>query len=32
MIFADYYQTEISSFDVETGRCDRFGEGSYESR
>jgi len=32
MIFADYYQTEISSFDIETGRCDRFGEGSYESR
>jgi len=26
-IFADYYQTEISSFDVETGRCDRFGQG-----
>jgi len=32
MIFADYYRTEISSFDVETGRCDRFGEGRYDSR
>jgi hypothetical protein len=26
------YHTEISSFDVATGRCDRFGEGEYDSR
>lgn len=26
------YQTEIASFDVATGRCDRFGEGSFENR
>ena len=32
MIFADYYRTEICSIDVETGRCDRFGGGSYDSR
>jgi len=31
-IFADYFQTEISSFDVETGRCDRFGEDRYDNR
>ncbi|KAL1413133.1 ubiquitin-specific protease otu1 [Vanrija albida] len=31
-IFAQHYKTEICSFDVATGRCDRFGEGSYESR
>ncbi|KAF8308094.1 OTU-domain-containing protein [Clavulina sp. PMI_390] len=32
MIFADHYKTEISSFDVESGRCYRFGEGKYDSR
>ncbi|KIM25348.1 hypothetical protein M408DRAFT_331259 [Serendipita vermifera MAFF 305830] len=26
-IFSEHYQTEITSIDVETGRCDRFGEG-----
>jgi len=31
-IFAKHYGTEISSFDVATGRCDRFGEGEYDSR
>ncbi|KIO26237.1 hypothetical protein M407DRAFT_202565 [Tulasnella calospora MUT 4182] len=31
-IFSKYYATEISSFDVETGRCDRFGEGQYDNR
>jgi len=31
-IFSDHYKTEISSFDVETGRCDRFGEGQYDNR
>jgi len=31
-IFARHYNTEISSFDVATGRCDRFGEGEYDSR
>jgi len=31
-IFSKHYQTEISSFDVGTGRCDRFGEGDYDSR
>ncbi|CCA69782.1 related to OTU1-Yeast OTU Deubiquitinating enzyme 1 [Serendipita indica DSM 11827] len=31
-IFSDYYKTEITSIDVETGRCDRFGEGQYASR
>ncbi|KAK4684105.1 ubiquitin thioesterase OTU1, partial [Tremellales sp. Uapishka_1] len=31
-IFAKHYRTEISSFDVATGRCDRFGEGEYDSR
>ncbi|KAL7420765.1 ubiquitin-specific protease otu1 [Cryptotrichosporon argae] len=30
--FANHYKTEISSFDVATGRCDRFGEGQYENR
>ncbi|KAG9012979.1 ubiquitin-specific protease otu1 [Tulasnella sp. JGI-2019a] len=27
VIFAEHYNTEISSFDIETGRCDRFGQG-----
>ncbi|KAK1925855.1 hypothetical protein DB88DRAFT_485387 [Papiliotrema laurentii] len=31
-IFSKHYRTEISSFDVATGRCDRFGEGEYDSR
>lgn len=31
-IFAKHYKTEISSFDVATGRCDRFAEGQYPSR
>ncbi|KAF8511946.1 OTU-domain-containing protein [Hysterangium stoloniferum] len=32
-IFAAHYRTEISSIDVETGRVDRFGEGSgYANR
>ncbi|KAF8343899.1 OTU-domain-containing protein [Cantharellus anzutake] len=31
-ILSDHYQTEISSFDVETGRCDRFGQGKYQNR
>ncbi|KAI9634711.1 uncharacterized protein MKK02DRAFT_16490 [Dioszegia hungarica] len=31
-IFAKHYKTEISSFDVASGRCDRFGEGEYDSR
>lgn len=31
-IFAKHYKTEISSFDVATGRCDRFGEGQYDNR
>ncbi|WVQ73375.1 hypothetical protein IAR50_002946 [Cryptococcus sp. DSM 104548] len=31
-IFADHYKTEIASFDVATGRCDRFGQDQYDSR
>jgi len=31
-IFSDYFRTEINSYDVETGRCDKFGEGKYENR
>ncbi|KAG8743884.1 ubiquitin-specific protease otu1 [Ceratobasidium sp. 414] len=31
-IFSDYFRTEIDSYDVETGRCDKFGEGKYENR
>lgn len=31
-IFSTHYRTEISSFDVQTGRVDRFGEGQYENR
>jgi ubiquitin thioesterase OTU1 len=31
-IFAEHFQTEISSFDVETGRCDRFGQGKWKNR
>ncbi|EJT48662.1 hypothetical protein A1Q1_02299 [Trichosporon asahii var. asahii CBS 2479] len=31
-IFSDHYKTEIASFDVATGRSDRFGEGSHENR
>ena len=31
-IFAKHYQTEISSFDVATGRCDRFGQDACDSR
>lgn len=31
-IFSKHYKTEISSFDVATGRCDRFGQDEYESR
>ncbi|KAK8858770.1 hypothetical protein IAR55_002999 [Kwoniella newhampshirensis] len=31
-IFSKHYKTEISSFDVATGRCDRFGQDDYDSR
>lgn len=31
-IFSDHFHTEIDSYDVETGRCDKFGEGKYENR
>ncbi|KLT43253.1 OTU-domain-containing protein [Cutaneotrichosporon oleaginosum] len=31
-IFAQHYQTEIASFDVATGRCDRFGEDQHDQR
>ncbi|WVF69019.1 hypothetical protein IAT40_003793 [Kwoniella sp. CBS 6097] len=31
-IFSKHYKTEISSFDVSTGRCDRFGQDEYDSR
>ncbi|KAG8805660.1 ubiquitin-specific protease otu1 [Serendipita sp. 399] len=31
-IFSSHYKTEITSIDIETGRCDRFGEGQYTSR
>ncbi|AFR98666.2 ubiquitin thioesterase OTU1 [Cryptococcus neoformans C23] len=31
-IFAKHYKTEIASFDVATGRCDRFGQDEYDSR
>ncbi|WVR06526.1 hypothetical protein IAU60_003557 [Kwoniella sp. DSM 27419] len=31
-IFSKHYRTEISSFDVATGRCDRFGQDEYDSR
>ncbi|WWD18666.1 hypothetical protein CI109_103119 [Kwoniella shandongensis] len=31
-IFSKHYNTEISSFDVATGRCDRFGQDEYDSR
>ncbi|CAE6420575.1 unnamed protein product [Rhizoctonia solani] len=31
-IFSDYFRTEIDSYDVETGRCDKFGEGKYDNR
>ncbi|KAF9520476.1 hypothetical protein BS47DRAFT_1286914 [Hydnum rufescens UP504] len=31
-ILSTHYKTEISSFDVETGRCDQFGEGQYSNR
>ncbi|ORY30552.1 OTU-domain-containing protein [Naematelia encephala] len=31
-IFSKHYQTEISSFDVATGRCDRFGQDEYSNR
>ncbi|WVQ96539.1 hypothetical protein IAU59_003644 [Kwoniella sp. CBS 9459] len=31
-IFSKHYKTEISSFDVATGRCDRFGQDEYDSR
>ncbi|CAE6517215.1 unnamed protein product [Rhizoctonia solani] len=30
--FSDYFRTEIDSYDVETGRCDKFGEGKYDNR
>ncbi|CAE6463330.1 unnamed protein product [Rhizoctonia solani] len=31
-VFSDYFQTEIDSYDVETGRCDKFGEGKYNNK
>ncbi|KZV97038.1 OTU-domain-containing protein [Exidia glandulosa HHB12029] len=31
-IFADHFQTEITSIDVESGRLDRFGESKYSNR
>ncbi|KAG9054707.1 ubiquitin-specific protease otu1 [Serendipita sp. 407] len=31
-IFSSHYKTEITSIDIETGRCDRFGEGQYSIR
>ncbi|EIW67737.1 hypothetical protein TREMEDRAFT_33358 [Tremella mesenterica DSM 1558] len=31
-IFSKHYKTEISSFDVATGRCDRFGQDQYDTR
>lgn len=31
-IFSDHFRTEIDSYDVETGRCDKFGEGKYDNR
>ncbi|CAE6460547.1 unnamed protein product [Rhizoctonia solani] len=31
-VFSDYFRTEIDSYDVETGRCDKFGEGKYDNR
>ncbi|KAI5452151.1 ubiquitin-specific protease otu1 [Naganishia albida] len=31
-IFAKHFKTEISSYDVLTGRADRFGEGEYDNR
>ncbi|WVQ85009.1 hypothetical protein IAT38_007173 [Cryptococcus sp. DSM 104549] len=31
-IFSKHYKTEIASFDVATGRCDRFGQDEYDSR
>ena len=31
-VFAKHYKTEISSFDVATGRCDRFGGDQYDTR
>ncbi|GHJ87637.1 hypothetical protein NliqN6_4039 [Naganishia liquefaciens] len=31
-VFAKHFKTEISSYDVMTGRADRFGEGEYDNR
>lgn len=31
-IFSNHFNTEISSFDVQSGRIDRFGEGKYQQR
>ncbi|KAK6907976.1 ubiquitin thioesterase OTU1 [Kwoniella mangroviensis CBS 8886] len=31
-IFSKHYKTEISSFDVASGRCDRFGQDDYDWR
>lgn len=31
-IFSKHFQTEIDSFDVLSGRADKFGEGQYDSR
>ncbi|CAE7229463.1 unnamed protein product [Rhizoctonia solani] len=31
-VFSDYFRTEIDSYDVETGRCDKFGEGKYDNK
>jgi ubiquitin thioesterase OTU1 len=31
-IFSSHFSTEISSFDVQSGRIDRFGEGQYDNR
>ncbi|RSH88513.1 ubiquitin-specific protease otu1 [Apiotrichum porosum] len=31
-VFAEHFKTEIASFDVKTGRVDKFGEGNYANR
>jgi ubiquitin thioesterase OTU1 len=31
-VFADYFQVEITSVDISTGRMDRFGQDKYSTR
>ncbi|KAH7341097.1 hypothetical protein B0J17DRAFT_694545 [Rhizoctonia solani] len=31
-VFSEHFRTEIDSYDVETGRCDKFGEGKYDNK